>query len=157
MDDTQCMYDPASCGMQPGGSPPGLNIVHGVPPGAVSYTAPGGQEFYAPSSADFCAEQAAGKDNGLNPWAMNDSVGQGGRFDYQRSGKNFYPAYTNAANFGVGVYMYGAGFSESEMNAIGGVYSFFKSSNSNAASQSDWWGSGWQAAKNDNLGCGCRK
>ncbi len=157
MDDTQCMYDPASCGMQPGGSPPSLNIVRGVPPGAVSYTAPGGQEFYAPSSADFCAEQAAGKDNGLNPWKMNDSVGQGGRFDYQRSGKNFYPAYTNAANFGVGVYMYGAGFSESEMNAIGGVYSFFKSSNSNAASQSDWWGSGWQAAKNGNLGCGCGK
>ncbi|WP_205744421.1 RHS repeat-associated core domain-containing protein [Dyella sp. M7H15-1] len=135
----------------------GLNIVHGVPPGSVSYTAPDGQKFYAPSSADFCAEEDAGRNNGPNPWAMRDAVGQGGRFDYQRGGNNFYPAYTNAANYGVGVYMYGAGFSEWEMNAIGGAYSFFNSSNSNAASQSSWWDNGWKAAANGSLGCGCRK
>ncbi|HKU17907.1 MAG TPA: RHS repeat-associated core domain-containing protein, partial [Candidatus Saccharimonadales bacterium] len=135
----------------------GMNIVHGIPPGSVSFIAPDGQQFYAPSSADFCAEQAAGRNNGPNPWAMRDAVGQGGRFDYQRNGNNFYPVYTNAANFGVGVYMYGAGFSEWAMNAIGGAYSFFNSSNANAASQSSWWDNGWKAAANGNLGCGCRK
>ena len=135
----------------------GLNIVHGVPPGSVLYIAPDGEKFYAPPSANFCAEEAAGKNNGKNPWAMGSAVGQNGQFDYQRSGGNFYPAYTNAANYGVGVYMYGAGFSEWEMDAVGGAYSFFNSSNANAASQTKWWHNGWQAASSGSFGCTCGK
>ena len=132
-----------------------MNIVHGIPPGSVSYTAPDGQQFYAPQSASFCFEEAAGKIYGMNVFAMLTAIGQNGVFDYQRANGNFYQAYENAANFGVGVYMYGAGFSEWEMSALGGVYSFFMSSNANASSQQIWWNNGWQAAADGSLGCGC--
>jgi hypothetical protein len=36
------------------------------------------------------------------------NVEQGGLFDLQRSGNNFYSAYTPASNFAVGVFMKGA-------------------------------------------------
>ena len=135
----------------------GYTIVPGVPPGSVSYTAPNGQQFYAPPSANFCNEYAAGQQNGMNPWGINSAVGQGGQFDYQRSDGNFYPAYTNASNYGVGVFMRGAGFSEGELNAIGGLYSFLKSANANSQSQTSWWDQGWNAANSGSLNCGCKK
>jgi hypothetical protein len=138
-------------------TPTSYTVAHGIPNGSVQYTAPDGQKFYAPSSANFCAEEAAGNTNGMNPFAMNQAIGQGGQFDYQRDNGSFYPAYTDASNFGVGVYMYGAGFSESEMNAIGNSYSFLFSSNKNAASQATWWANGWKAAASGSLGCGCGK
>ncbi len=134
----------------------GLTIVQGVPPGSVSYTAPNGQQFYAPPSADWCDEFDAGENNGeWNIPGINSAIGQGGTYDYQRSGGNFYPAYTNAANYGVGVYMAGAGFSQGEMNALGSLYSFLKSSNANSPNQSAWWQQGYQAATSGDLDCDC--
>ena len=82
---------------------------------------------------------------------MGKAVGQGGTFDYQRpEGPNgrFDSQYTDASNFGVGVYMNGAGYSLHGMNAVGGAYSFLRSKNANSTAQSDWWAQGWIAANN---------
>jgi len=111
--------------------PLGLETILGVPSDAVTYTTPTGQSFYAPPQASWCTIYAAGKSNGLSPSAANKAIGQFDLFDFQRSGGNFYPAYTNASNYGVGVYMNGSGYSLFDMNSLGSIYSFFKSSNAN--------------------------
>jgi len=134
-----------------------MKIVHEIPADAVFYRAPNGAGFFAPPWANFCEERAAGEVNGLNPFAMNEAIGQGGKYDYQRSGNTFYTWYTNASNFGVGVYMNGAGASLSELHAIGGVYSYFKSSNANSAAQLNWWDQGWGAANNNEDPCACHE
>lgn len=132
--------------------PLGLATINTVPSDAVLYKAPNGETFYAPPTANFQAEWAAGKANGMsNIGGMNRDIGQGGVYDYQRSGGNFYSAYTNASNYGVGVYMNGAGYSEGEMNAMGEIYAYFKSKNAGDPAQRNWWDSGLNAANNGQL------
>jgi RHS repeat-associated protein len=134
----------------------GITVVHQVPPDAVMYQLPNNETFYAPPSADFLNEYQAGQATGMfNPSATNAAIGQFGTYDYQRqigpNGPEFVPAYTNASNFGVGVFMNGAGFSEAETTAIGNTYAFFKSSNSGSAQLTKWWQYGWEAAQQKRL------
>lgn len=137
----------------------GITVIHQVPLNSVVYQAPNGQGFYAPSNANFQSVLAAGQTNGL--LAMNASIGQFGQYDYQRvnagvMGQYFYPAYTNASNFAVGVYMYGAGFSIDQMDEIGSLYALFNSSNAGSGNLTTWWRYGWLAAKNGFLNQNCR-
>lgn len=136
--------------------PFGLATIYGVPSGSVQYVAPDGQTFYAPSYANFQAVLAAGQTNGMtNLSGINSAIGQGGTFDFQRSGGNFYPTYTNASNYAVGVYMEGAGYPEGLMNLLGDVYARFKSSNSGTPKQPMWWDNGWNAAHDGKLCNSC--
>ncbi len=134
-----------------------FTIVHGVPSSAVPYQAPNGQSFYAPPYADYQAVLAAGKANGMvNIGGINNAIGQYGTYDFQRidagvMGQSFYPACTNAANYAVGVFMYGAGYSLAQMQVIRSTYAALNSSNAGASSQADWWANGWNAANNRNV------
>jgi len=142
-----------------GGSSSGFSVFHGTPTNSQTFTAPNGQTFLAPAGTDFQAEYNAGKSNGL--FGANSQIGQYGKFDFQRNrglgecsagGTNvFYPAYTDASNFGVGVYMNGAGYSLSETVEIGDTFALFKSSNAGATAQSQLWTNGWYAAQSGNL------
>ena len=133
----------------------GLEIIHGVPEGSVPYTFGDGSQFYAPPQADFCAELDTGLQNGSNPLSIDQSIGQFGRFDFQRHKGYFFQAYSNASNYGAGVYMRGAGYNLGELNVWGGLYSFLKSSNPNASSQTFWWTKGWLDANTGSLTCSC--
>lgn len=133
-----------------------LNIIKGVPGTAVMLRAPDGRLFYAPSYADYRAVLQAGQDGGADLVAMNKAIGHYGSYDYQRIdagplGKTFYPAYTDAANFSVGVYMFGAGFSASAMTGIGKTFAWMRSSNAGDPAQASWWRAGWDAAKSGQL------
>jgi RHS repeat-associated protein len=134
----------------------GLTIVTGTGPGAKVYLSPDGRIFYAPEYADFTAVYNAGKEAGRDPMAMGSALGHFGKFDYQRvdagiMGKAFYPAYTNASNFAVGVYAYGAGYSLFQTQVIGTAYSVLKSSNPGDPAQSSFWEQGWRAARDGHL------
>jgi hypothetical protein len=113
-----------------------------------------GRQFLAPQGTDWCAIQAAGQANGLDPFAANQNVGQYGTYDFQRIGGK-HPEYIDASNYGVGVYMNGAGYWQWLMNLGGSAYSFFKSSNANSPKQSLWWNNGWNDANNGTSNCSC--
>jgi hypothetical protein len=94
----------------------------------------GNNSFYAPLGFDMATIEAAGRANGLNPFALNASVGQNGTFDFQRSlnssgNTTFYSGFTNVSNFGVGVYEQSAGFPKWMGNALANGYALFRSSN----------------------------
>lgn len=89
---------------------------------------------------------------------IDDALGHFGTYDFQRAdfsslglGQEFYPAYTDASNYAVGVFMNGAGYTLDQMNAVGSTYAYLFSSNAGASSQSIWWANGWNAAKNGNV------
>jgi hypothetical protein len=145
--------------------PPGLQITHNVPPCSASWTAQNGSSFYAPANANWSAIYAAGQAGGYSPFAANTAVGQFGTYDFQRNAANnmFLSQYTNASNFGVGVYMNGAGFSMDQMLAIGWAFSMSMSSNAGSINQASWWIQGWEAANankypstNQSSNCGCK-
>lgn len=122
-----------------------------VPPDAVLYQAPDGQTFYAPADADFGAVYEYGKSlsklwgsdrvNGIGT-----AVGQGGLFDFQRSGDVFYTKYTDASNYGVGVLMNGAGFSWQDTLSIAGGYASLYSRQGLTSQLTTWWLNGYRAA-----------
>ena len=126
----------------------GLTIVHGVPEDAISLTTGDGTSFYAPPYADFCKVYATGQANWQNPIAAFSAIGQFGTYDFQRDNGMFYSAYTNASNYGVGVYMAGAGYSYNATIAIAGAFASHYSSNAGADSQTTWWTKGWNDATN---------
>jgi hypothetical protein len=129
----------------------GLTVSHDVPINAVTYTAPNGEQFYAPPEANWSDVYDAGKDNGLNPISGNQAIGHFGTFDFQRSTEGFFIApYTNASNFAVGVYMNGAGFSLPQTILLGNPFAATMSSNS-ASSMVKWWTNGWNAANSGTL------
>jgi hypothetical protein len=72
----------------------------------------------------------------------------------------FTSAYTDASNFGVGVYMHGAGYSLPVTRAMAKTFAFFKSSNAGDPKQQKFWEAGWNAAAQGNLQytcqCGCQ-
>jgi hypothetical protein len=128
--------------------PNGLKIVHDVPDDAVSLTAGDGTSFYAPPDADFCKVYADGQAHWLNLIAVGSAVGQFGTYDFQRRNGTFYSVYISAANYAVGVYMAGAGFTYDQTKEIGIIYASRHSSNAGAASQTTWWTKGWNDATN---------
>jgi hypothetical protein len=145
---TQSPGDAASAPPDKPTSPKGLTIVHGVPEDAVSLTAGDGTSFYAPPYADFCKVYAAGQANWQNPIEAFSAIGQFGTYDFQRNNGVFYSAYTNASNYGVGVYMAVAGYSYNATIAIAGAFASHYSSNAGTEGQTTWWTKGWNDATN---------
>ncbi|MBS0457222.1 MAG: RHS repeat protein [Proteobacteria bacterium] len=140
----------------PFGETPSLTVNHSVPPGSVLYQAPSGQFFYAPANANFGGIETIGAAYGF--LGSNAYVGHFGIYDFQRQGASatdggtFWSEWTNASNFAVGVYMYGAGYSMWEMDTLVGTIAFGISSNAGNSSQVTWWNNGWIAASLGKLG-----
>ncbi len=83
--------------------------------------------------------------------AAKSAVGHYGTFDYQRYTNStgdaiFYSGYTNVANFAVGAYLYGAGFTQLGASTISNTFAFFASSNAGDPSQALYRNAGYQAA-----------
>jgi len=83
--------------------------------------------------------------------AIKAAVAQGGIFDFQRCGDEFFPAYTNASNYAVGFLMHAAAFSEVTTDAIGGYYASQHSQTGWTLRQTTWWNNGWSAANQNKL------
>lgn len=104
------------------------------PPGDLYHIcAVGKTSFPAPFRFDITKIEAAGHANGLNPFAVNANVGQGGTFDFQRSkdsagNTTFYSGFTPLSNFSVGVYMQSAGYSRLVTSAIANGFALLRSS-----------------------------
>ncbi len=131
---------------------PTFNIFHGIPPNSQTFTAPDGQTFLAPAGTDFRKIYEAGQTNGT--WGIKAAVGHYGTYDFQRNGgageldaNTFYPAYENASNYAVGVYMNGAGYSLGETHDIAEIYAMMRSLNFGSAAQAQWQTKGWNAAQ----------
>lgn len=129
----------------------------GVPSNAVMYRTPDGLCFYGPPGVDWKAIRAAGRMGGLSlAWVL---IAQGGLDDLQRDDNNVYPAYANAANYAVGVYM--SGYPEGAMDLAGEAYGMAASGNYGNNNWLQWWGYGWSAANAGKLprpstsNCGC--
>jgi hypothetical protein len=135
----------------------GLEIIQGIPQNAILYKAPDGKWFDAPPHANFEAELFAGQANGMyNLLGINCNIGQFGTYDFQREdlgifGQLRYPAYVNASNYGVGVFMYGAGFSLAQTIEIGTIYAWVNSSYAGSPDQAIWWANGWIAAQSGQI------
>jgi RHS repeat-associated protein len=156
--DRDCRF-PGSC--QPQLPPPNYTPVRGVPPNSIPYTSPSGQTFLIPKSANWCNEFADAQNHHWNPISVWGAVAQGGTYDYQRDNTNhvIYTQYQQAANYSVGVYMRGAGFSRGTTTAIGYVYGLFNSANHGDPKWGKWWGQGWDAANSgaySGAQCGCQ-
>jgi hypothetical protein len=122
-------------------SPDGKPIKAGEPP----------TTLIAPSRADFHKVYAAGRAIASLPlWSqiprIRTALHQGGTYDFQRDPvhQKFFPAYTNASNYAVGVYMAGAGQSLSATLLFAETYALFNSSNYDK--QRDWITRGWDDA-----------
>jgi len=160
--DRVCHF-PRLCGHDMPPPPPKYLLTNALPPGSVRYTAPGGQTFWIPASANWCEECKAAQKNGLDPFAVASSIGQGGKYDYQRDPTNHvvYSQFQQAANYSVGVHMQCAGYPRWTTNAIGLGYGITHSSNygKGASQWTPMWGAGWDAAKSgtfSNANCGCK-
>jgi hypothetical protein len=127
-------------------TPAQLTIVHEPPKDAVEFKSGDGVAFLAPPRANFAEVFAAGRLKGLA--GAGAEIGHFGAFDFQRDGGNFYPAYSDASNYAVGVYMAGAGYSRLETIATAGTFAHTMSSNAGSSSQSQWWERGWNDAAN---------
>lgn len=111
---------------------------------------------YAPSlagiaGASWTREYEAGVSNrngditqALEGMLLN--VGRYGAFDYQRMGGTFNRKYVDASNFGVGVYMNGAGYSISQMDYYATAYAKL-THDTNIANDLSEWKNGWYWAQ----------
>ena len=125
------------------------------PAGSKTCTPSDGKSFKAPSDIDFSMQHAKGVSTGKNPIAINDDLGQFGAYDYQRQGTIFVNAYADAGNYGIGVYMHGAGFSLTTTKQIGAAYGAARSKNSGSNNWNEMWEKGWSDAANG-LICSCK-
>ncbi len=157
---------PSVCGYDLPHAAPRYTRSDALPPGSVQYTSPGGQMFWIPSSADWCEEYANAQANRYwNPLAILGAVGPGGAYDYQRDPTKhmFYSQFQQAANYSVGVYMQGWGFSRSQTTDIAQAFAKYNSSNYNPSQIEDWkqwWRAGWDDAKSGAYAkskCGCKE
>jgi hypothetical protein len=124
--------------------PDGVPIRAGDPP----------RVLIAPANADYRQIRAAGQAIAqLPPWKQNDyvrtAIGQEGTYDFQRdvANRKFYQAYTPAANYAVGVYMAGAGYTLDITLALAKLYALRNSSNYDTQDQLGWIKRGWRDAK----------
>jgi hypothetical protein len=100
--------------------------------------------FLAPGNADFKAAYYKGQASGLTPWSLDANLWHFGQFDFQRnmgqgyksSGNTFYPAYIDASNYAVGVYLNGAGLSPQNSLRIAALAAKYGSSNAGSPHQS---------------------
>jgi RHS repeat-associated protein len=136
--------------------PTGTTKYNNVPNDAVLYTSGSGQNFFAPPGASWTGAWTAGMVSQGSVAGMYTNVGPGGVFDYQRSDGNFYTAYTNSANYAVGVYMYGAGYSLEETINISETFATYGSSNAGDYHQVFWWIQGWNDAADGTLAMPCK-
>jgi hypothetical protein len=133
-----------------------LAIDKKTPTDAVKYMAPDGTIFLAPPTANFRSVYAYGRSIAIKSifeqkTLIGLAVGQGGVFDFQRKDGVFYPDYTDASNFAVGVLMNGAGYTWVDTETIAGLYATWKSSQGWTQRQTIWWHNGFSAAEAGHL------
>ena len=135
-----------------------INHYQGIPPNAVMYQASNGVRFYAPSGTNFTNEAEAGAMSPGDPFSIYASIGHFGIYDYQRiaSTNTFIAAFSDASNYGVGVYMYGAGYSASQMYNIAELVALVISSNGGSSAQTSMWQLGYDDAANGLLAKPCK-
>jgi hypothetical protein len=107
-----------------------------------------------PPSADYRQIYQAGQAIlEFPPWKQYDyvraAIGQEGTYDFQRDVANqkFYQAYTPAANYAVGVYMAGAGYTLDTTLELAKLYALRNSRNYGTEDQLEWIKRGWHDAK----------
>jgi hypothetical protein len=141
------------------------NHVHGVPKDAIVVTRPDGttiddpdspaKKLMAPPRANFQEVYAAGKR--IAPKSMSeqyepagDALRQFGTYDFQRdkATNTYFDEYVPAANYAIGVYMAGAGYSLAGTYAIAQWYAMGHSSNwyKYWSRGRPWIESGWEDA-----------
>jgi hypothetical protein len=142
----------------------GFQPVHRLPDDAVIVTTPDGKtiadpdsktkKLMAPPRADFREVYAAGQAIAFlslsEQYQMgHDAIAQGGTYDFQRDAPNekFYDAYVRAANYAVGVYMAGAGYSLPSTLFLAKLYALKNSTNYNTQDQEHWIKHGWADGK----------
>jgi hypothetical protein len=135
--------------------------VHELPDNAVVVKTPTGEtipdpdsktkKLMTPPAADFRKVYAAGQAIASLPLPEQytigrAAIGQGGTYDFQRdvSQQKFYFAYIHAANYAVGVYMAGAGYSLTATRVFAKLYALRNSSNFDSQDQLGWIKRGWQ-------------
>lgn len=144
----------------------GYTPVPGLPHDAVVVTTPDGRtiadpdsnikKLMAPPGADFRKVYAAGRAISGMPLLsqvpmIRSAVAQGGTYDFQRDPTtgHFYPAYTNASNYAVGVFMAGAGHSLTGTEFLAESYALLHSSNFGSVRTTKWIARGWHDATAD--------
>lgn len=107
----------------------------------------------APPRADFREVYAAGRSiSDLPFWEQypraHNAIAQEGTYDFQRDvqSQKLYRGYIPAANYAVGVYMAGAGYSLLETLSLAKIYAYGHSSNYKSQDREEWITRGWQDA-----------
>jgi hypothetical protein len=107
----------------------------------------------APRHANYRQVYAAGKAIASAPLPIQialtrANLRQGGTYDFQRDSvrQETQPAYANASNYAVGVYLAGAGYSLELARGMAETYAFFNSSNYGNKNQTAWLEQGWHDA-----------
>lgn len=124
--------------------PDGVPIQRGDPP----------KPLIAPPHADYRHVYAAGQAIAQLPLSeqyprARAAIAQGGQFDFQRDPEQLklFRAYIPAANYVVGVYMAGAGYSLPATLVFAKLYALRNSSNYDSQDQLGWIKRGWHDAK----------
>jgi len=133
----------------------GMIKVYRIPKNAVRYVSPSGQEFYAPAGIDFKAMHDLAKCK--PPLPEGKAIRHYGAFDFQRNAgqgpqkdtnnDHFYPAYTDASNYAVGVYTHGEGDSREFAVAKARAFALKNSGNAGDPRQESMWVKGWNDAE----------
>ena len=143
---------------------------YNVPMDSQTLQANNGQQFYTPPQANYQTVLNTAQANGpLNYSGAKSAIGLNGSFDYQRNNgmgsldspvisnltqnilypanNVFRPAYTDASNYSVGVYMRGAGYTLLASDLTGLVYaSTHDNPNPLSPQLHQWWANGWNDA-----------
>jgi hypothetical protein len=129
------------------GTHPDLTGTNELPPDAVRYRTHG-EDFYAPPEADWVKVHEAGKEAGIKPSRIGEFIGQFGTFDFQRreSKGRLVRKYKDSGNYGVGVFMHGAGFSLPMVKTLGTMYWLYSHSTAKLGDLYKWWEFGWMDA-----------
>jgi hypothetical protein len=128
---------------------------HGIPADVYIYQTGDGMFFYAPPNANFTNVYNDGSSGGY--WGMKGAEYNFGTNDFQRNlgygdqtakygAPNwFFPAYTDGSNYGVGVYMAGAGAGWTTTQNVGWLVAKVSIDHSPAAiaKKTGWWWEGW--------------
>jgi len=136
---------------------PPVKHIYREPDKTAIYYAGDGSEMKGPDGINWSKVYKAGEANGDDLIKAWEAVGHFGTFDFQRKFDSetqesfFIHPYMDASNYGVGVYMRGAGFSLLETKFLGWLYAHVLSSNAGDTKQSTWWARGWNDADSGKL------